>query len=100
MQGSCRTPRRPLRRYELNRSKRRASAATVPIAKDVKWGKMTPMKLFESELRVIEAAEELAATLGEEKNHTVAAAAMDAYGTIYRAVNVYHFTVAHAQSWL
>jgi cytidine deaminase len=55
-------------------------------------GQNDPMKLFESELRVIEAAEELAATLGEDNNHTVAAAAMDAHGTIYRAVNVYHFT--------
>ncbi|SDL98745.1 cytidine deaminase [Arthrobacter sp. ov407] len=50
------------------------------------------MDLFESELRVIEAAEELAATLGADDNHTVAAAAMDTSGVIHRAVNVYHFT--------
>ncbi|POH73272.1 ASCH domain-containing protein [Arthrobacter glacialis] len=50
------------------------------------------MDPFESELRVIEAAEELAATLGADKNHTVAAAAMDTNGVIHRAVNVYHFT--------
>lgn len=50
------------------------------------------MDPFESEFRVIEAAEELAATLGAEKNHTVAAAAMDTNGVIHRAVNVYHFT--------
>lgn len=51
-----------------------------------------PMDPFESERRVIAAAEELAATLGADKNHTVAAAAMDTQGVIHRAVNVYHFT--------
>lgn len=50
------------------------------------------MKLFESELRVIAAAEDLAATLGNDPNHTVAAAAIDAAGRIHTAVNVYHFT--------
>lgn len=50
------------------------------------------MDPFESELKVIAAAEELAATLGADKNHTVAAAAMDTNGVIHRAVNVYHFT--------
>jgi cytidine deaminase len=50
------------------------------------------MKLFESELSVIAAAENLAATLGNDPNHTVAAAAMDAAGTIHTGVNVYHFT--------
>lgn len=50
------------------------------------------MNPFESELRVIEAAEELASTLGADKNHTVAAAAMDTNGVIHRSVNVYHFT--------
>lgn len=55
-------------------------------------GQNDPMDLFESELRVITAAEELAATLGGDKNHTVAAAAMDTNGVIHRAVNVYHFT--------
>lgn len=55
-------------------------------------GQAWVMDLFESELRVIEAAEELAATLGADKNHTVAAAAMDTNGVIHRAVNVYHFT--------
>ena len=50
------------------------------------------MKPFASEMSVIEAAEELAARLGSDPNHTVAAAAMDASGTVHTAVNVYHFT--------
>lgn len=45
-----------------------------------------------SELRVIEAAEALARTLGADPNHTVAAAAMDTTGRIHTAVNVFHFT--------
>lgn len=49
-------------------------------------------KLFDSERRVIEAAERLAAVLGSDPNHTVAAAAMDTAGKIHEAVNVYHFT--------
>ncbi|OIK06381.1 ASCH domain-containing protein [Streptomyces monashensis] len=53
---------------------------------------MVSMKLFDSERRVIEAAERLAATLGSDPNHTVAAAAMDTAGRIHEAVNVYHFT--------
>jgi cytidine deaminase len=51
-----------------------------------------PMDPFSSELRVVAAAEELAATLGSDLNHTVAAAAMDTSGKIHTAVNVYHFT--------
>ncbi|MGG5173038.1 cytidine deaminase family protein [Pseudarthrobacter sp. J1738] len=50
------------------------------------------MDPLEPELRVIKAAEELAATLGANDNHTVAAAAMDAHGVIHSAVNLYHFT--------
>lgn len=50
------------------------------------------MKLFESERRVVEAAQRLAATLGADPNHTVAAAAMDTAGRIHTGVNVYHFT--------
>lgn len=50
---------------------------------------MEPLK---SELAVIEAAESLARTLGEDPNHTVAAAVMDTQGRIHSAVNVYHFT--------
>lgn len=53
---------------------------------------MVSMKLFDSERRVIEAAERLAAALGSDPNHTVAAAAMDTAGRIHEAVNVYHFT--------
>ncbi|MGL5405788.1 MAG: hypothetical protein ACRDAX_03215 [Propionibacteriaceae bacterium] len=41
---------------------------------------------------IITAATELAATLGENSNHTVAAAAMDIQGNIYTGVNNYHFT--------
>lgn len=50
------------------------------------------MQPLQSELRVIEAAEALARTLGSNPNHTVAAAALDTQGHIYSAVNVYHFT--------
>ena len=50
------------------------------------------MNLFESELRVVAAAEKLAVTLGADPNHTVAAGAMDTAGRIHTAVNVYHFT--------
>ena len=52
---------------------------------------MVSMKLFDSERRVIEAAERLAARLGGDRNRTVAAAAMDTAGRIHEAVNVYHF---------
>ena len=45
-----------------------------------------------SERRVIDAAEAMARTLGEDPNHTVAAAAMDTSGRIHTAVNVHHFT--------
>ncbi|MFJ6894036.1 hypothetical protein [Streptomyces hokutonensis] len=53
---------------------------------------MVAIKLSESGRRVVEAAERLAATLGKDPNHTVAAAAMDTAGRIHEAVNVYHFT--------
>ncbi|MGW3106832.1 hypothetical protein [Streptomyces sp. NPDC001100] len=53
---------------------------------------MVAMKLSASARRVVEAAERLAATLGGDPNHTVAAAAMDTAGRIHEAVNVYHFT--------
>ncbi|WP_458117356.1 hypothetical protein [Arthrobacter sp. D2-10] len=49
------------------------------------------MEPLETERRVIDAAEGLARTLGENDNHTVAAAAMDIDGYIHQAVNVYHF---------
>ncbi len=50
------------------------------------------MDPLSSELRVIEAAEALARTLGGDPNHTVAAAALDTAGTIHSGVNVFHFT--------
>lgn len=50
------------------------------------------MDLFESELRVIAVAQELAASLGSDPNHSVAVAAMDTTGNLHTAVNVYHFT--------
>ncbi|MFE0673395.1 ASCH domain-containing protein [Streptomyces sp. NPDC058867] len=53
---------------------------------------MASPTLLDSERRVIEAAERLAASLGTDPNHTVAAAAMDTAGRIHQAVNVYHFT--------
>lgn len=45
-----------------------------------------------NELRVLEAANELAARLGDDPVHTVAAAAMDTAGRIHTGVNVFHFT--------
>ncbi|KUH38127.1 MULTISPECIES: ASCH domain-containing protein [Streptomyces] len=53
---------------------------------------MASLKLFDSERRVIEAAERLATALDSGPNHTVAAAAMDTDGRIHEAVNVHHFT--------
>jgi cytidine deaminase len=53
---------------------------------------MVSLKLFDSERRVVEAAERLAAALGSAPNHTVAAAAMDTAGRVHEAVNVHHFT--------
>lgn len=50
------------------------------------------MQPLDAERRVIEAAEALARTLGDDDNHTVAAAAIDVDGRIHRGVNVYHFT--------
>lgn len=50
---------------------------------------MEPLK---TELRVIDAAETVAVSLGDNPNHTVAAAVMDTRGRIFTAVNVYHFT--------
>lgn len=50
------------------------------------------MEPLSMERRVIEAAETLARSLGNDPNHTVAAAALDTNGQIHTAVNVYHFT--------
>ncbi|MDO5645875.1 MAG: ASCH domain-containing protein [Dermabacter sp.] len=50
------------------------------------------MILVDSERRVVDAAERLAATLEAGPHHTVAAAAMDTSGVIHTAVNVHHFT--------
>jgi cytidine deaminase len=50
------------------------------------------MEPLSMERRVIEAAEVLARSLGNNPNHTVAAAALDTNGRIHTAVNVYHFT--------
>jgi cytidine deaminase len=50
------------------------------------------MDLFDSELRVIASARELASSLGADAHHTVAAAAMDTTGRIHTGVNVNHFT--------
>ncbi|MEH0108146.1 hypothetical protein V6N00_00230 [Tersicoccus sp. MR15.9] len=50
------------------------------------------MAPLDSERRVIEAAEALAATLDDGVVHTVAAAALDVSGRIHAGVNVYHFT--------
>lgn len=48
--------------------------------------------LYPNERRVLDAANELVATLGGDPLHTVAAAAMDTAGRIYTGVNVFHFT--------
>lgn len=53
---------------------------------------MKRMDPLDTERRVIEAAEARARSLGDDPNHTVAAAAMDTSGAIHTAVNVYHFT--------
>ena len=50
------------------------------------------MELFDSELRVVAAAEELARGLDADENHTVAAAAMDTAGRIHTGVSVFHVT--------
>lgn len=55
-------------------------------------GQTRRMEPIQSELDVIKAAESLARTLGEDPNHTVAAAVLDTHGRIHAAVNVYHFT--------
>ncbi|WP_229731071.1 hypothetical protein [Microbacterium faecale] len=47
---------------------------------------------LEDDQRVIDAAEALARRLGDNDNHTVAAAVMDIDGRVHEAVNVYHFT--------
>ncbi|PCC54850.1 cytidine deaminase [Brevibacterium aurantiacum] len=49
------------------------------------------MDLYDSELQVVAAAQSLAATLGANVNHTVAAAAMDTHGHIHTGINVHHF---------
>lgn len=53
------------------------------------WSIVEPLK---AERSVIDAAEALARSLGDNDNHTVAAAVMDVDGRIHQAVNVYHFT--------
>lgn len=50
------------------------------------------MRPPDAEHRVIDAAESLARTLGDDPNHTVAAAVVDVDGRVHRAVNVHHFT--------
>ncbi|MBF4570817.1 cytidine deaminase [Plantibacter sp. VKM Ac-2880] len=49
------------------------------------------MQPLEAQQQVIDAAEALARTLGDNPNHTVAAAVMDLNGRVHQAVNVYHF---------
>lgn len=53
---------------------------------------MSAMKPLRSELRLIAAAASRAAALGDDLNHTVAAAALDTQGRFHMGVNVYHFT--------
>jgi len=50
------------------------------------------MPLHDSEIRLIDAADALARTLGADPEHTMAAAALDAAGRIHTGVNVLHFT--------
>lgn len=50
------------------------------------------MRPLPDQQRVIDAAEALAARLGHDPNHTVAAAVIDGDGRVYQAANVYHFT--------
>ncbi len=48
--------------------------------------------LYANEQRVLDAANELVGRIGDNPNHTVAAAAMDTEGRIFTGTNVYHFT--------
>ena len=48
--------------------------------------------LYANERRVLDAANELVARLGDDPTHTVASAAMDTAGRIHTGVNVFHFT--------
>lgn len=48
--------------------------------------------LHPNEQRVLDVAMALAGPLGNDANHTVAAAAMDTLGRMYTGVNVFHFT--------
>lgn len=50
------------------------------------------MRPSEPDQQVIAAAEARARTLGENANHTVAAAVIDSDGRVHEAVNVFHFT--------
>ena len=50
------------------------------------------MQPLDDERRMIDAAIELAGTLGSDDNHTVAAAVLDVSGRIHVGVNVHHFT--------
>lgn len=53
---------------------------------------MRAMQILPTEQRVLDAALELASTLGADPQHSVAAAAMDTHGRVHTGVNVYHFT--------
>lgn len=59
-----------------------------PAPRECEDGRM----LYPNEQRVLDAANELVARLGDDPVHTVAAAAMDTAGCIYTGVNVFHFT--------
>lgn len=50
------------------------------------------MELLDSERRVVEPTEGLAANLGFDDNHTLAPAALHTSGHIHTGVNVFHFT--------
>lgn len=54
-------------------------------------GAMTDPTGWANDDAIINAASELAANLGDDPNHSVAAAAMDLHGNIYVGVNNYHF---------
>lgn len=53
---------------------------------------MTTLTGWANDDAVIAAATELAARLGDDPNHSIAAAAMDLNGNIYAGVNNHHFT--------
>lgn len=82
--GSLRAARAAGRRPFVNNQSIRSSFG-------VNHGAMTSPTGWLNDDIVIAAASELADQLGDDPNHTVAAAAMDLHGNVHAGVNNYHF---------